>query len=216
MHFNMLQPELKTAWLWWINCSELKRPTGNECLAIANATPSPGSLQPYTTPGVMSVFFNHLHCRTRTMAQVPTLVAKSLFNTMQLPLSNMKNLFWSCCNYLKQLSPPYASKGAKITQPIIVGYELVMEKVWGCFLNLYYWPAEPAEQSRWSIVIMVTVLSWSRHGCLPPLVLVLQLISSDTVKEHKQAWVVSGFWIMLLSTCIAERERIRKNRADTR
>ena len=64
----------------------------------------------HTTPGVMSVFFNHLHCGTSTMAQVPTLVAKSLFNAIELPLSNMKNLFWSRCNYLKQLSPPYASK----------------------------------------------------------------------------------------------------------
>lgn len=147
MHSNILQPDLKTARLWWINCSALKRPTGNECLSIAHATPLPGSLQPSTTPGVMNVFFNHLHCGTSTMAQVPTLVGKSLFNAMQLPLSNMKTLFWSCCNYLKQLSPPYASKGAKITQPIMVGYELVMEKVWNCFSNLYYWPIEPAEQS---------------------------------------------------------------------
>lgn len=131
IHPNMLQPELKKASLWWINCSELERPTGNEYLSIANATPLPGSLQPSTPPGVMSVFFNHLHCRMSKMAQVPTLVAKSLFNAMQLPLSNMKTLFWSCCNYLKQHSPPYASKGAKITQPIMVGYELVMEKEWG-------------------------------------------------------------------------------------
>lgn len=122
MHSNVPQPELKTAWIWWINCSKLKRPTGNECLSIANATPSPRSLQPSTTPGVISVFFSHLHCRTRTMAQVPTLVAKSLFTTTQLALSNMKTLFWLCCNYLKQLSPLYASKGAKITQPVMGGY----------------------------------------------------------------------------------------------
>lgn len=129
----------------------------SHCLSIANATPSPRSLQPSTAPAVMSVFFSHLHCRTSTMAQVPTLVAKSLFNTMQLPLSNMKTLFWSCCNYLKQLSPPYASKGAKITQPIVVGYERVMEKVCDWFSNFCFWPTDPAEHSQWTIVIMVTV-----------------------------------------------------------
>lgn len=60
---------------------------------LQNATPSPGSLQPSAAPAVMSVFFNHLHCGTSTMAQVPTLVAKSLFDAMQLPLSDMKTLF---------------------------------------------------------------------------------------------------------------------------
>lgn len=86
-------------------------------------------LSAHTPPGVMSVFFNHLHCRTSTMAQVPTSVAKSLFNNMQLSLSNMKtSSFESCCNYLKQHSPPYAPKGAKITWPVMAGYGLVMEK----------------------------------------------------------------------------------------
>lgn len=93
------------------------------CLAFCTHT------HMHTPPGVMSVFFNHLHCRTSTMAQVPTSVAKSLFNNMQLSLSNMKtSSFESCCNYLKQHSPPYAPKGAKITRPVMVGYGLVVEK----------------------------------------------------------------------------------------
>ncbi len=162
-------------------------------MSIANATPLPGSLQPSTTPGVMSVFFNHLHCRTSTMAQVPTLVAKPLFNAMQLPLSNMKTLFWSCCNYLKQLSPPYASKRCQDHTAnnccLWAGYGESVELLFQSLLLTH--------RARWTIIIVHCnngdcVLSWSRHGCLPPLVLVLQIISSATVKEHKQASVVSA------------------------
>jgi len=49
----------------------------------------------------------------------------------------MNNLFRSCCNYIKQLSPQYASKGASRTRLIMAGYELVMEKVPGGASNLY-------------------------------------------------------------------------------
>ncbi len=167
--------------------SDLKPlPTGNECLSIANVTPLPPSLQLSTNRGVMIVFFNHLHCRTSTMAQVATLVAKSLFNTVQLPLSNMKSFFWSCCNFLKQLSPPYACEAAKIAQPIMAGYELVMEKVWKWFrvsitdqltkLNnhnalLWKWGKRIEPVQAW---LLTSIGSW------------LLLISSSTVKEHKQ------------------------------
>lgn len=189
MHSKVLQKQFKTAWLRWINCGELKRPTGNDSLSIANATPSSGFLQPSTPPGVMSVFFNHYHSRTSTMAQVPMLVAKSLFSIM-LPSQKNENPLLIML-HLPQHSL-YASKGAKITQPVMAGYELVIEKEWGCFSNFYYWPMNPAEQSWWFFVRMVKVYcSWSHHICFPALVLALQLILFDTVKEHKQAWVFS-------------------------
>ena len=50
-----------------------------------------------------SIFFNPLQCRTSTMAQVPTLDAKSFFEPMQLSLSSTKTLFRSGCNCLKPL-----------------------------------------------------------------------------------------------------------------
>lgn len=104
IHSKMLRPEIRNSLTMMDQC-ELKRPTGKQCHFIADATPLLHSLQPSTTPVVVSVlFFNHLLCRMSTMAQVPPLVAKSLFNAMQLSLSKMKSLFGSCCNYLKQLS----------------------------------------------------------------------------------------------------------------
>lgn len=139
---NVMETRLETARLGWINCSEPKRPTGNECLSIANATPLPGFLQPRTPRAGTGHFFNHSRCRTSTMAQVPTLVAKSPFNAAQLPLSSMKTVFWSCRNYLKQPCPSYTSRGAKITQPIMAGCVLVMEKEWNCFICII----DPAER----------------------------------------------------------------------
>lgn len=72
------------------------------------------------------------------------------------------------------------------------------EKVWLLFQCLLF-----THGPSWTIIMTPcnngeSVRRWSRHGCLPPLVLVLQLISSATVKEHKQAWLVS--YSMLLST----------------
>lgn len=95
--------------------------------------------------------------------------------------------------------------------------------LWACYgerVGLLFQSLLLTHGPSWTIIMVHfnngdNVLSWFRHGCLPPLVLVLQLISSATVKEHKQAGVVSAFCTMLMSTCKAERDRIRKCRADT-
>ena len=148
-------------------------------------------------------FLHHLHCRTSTMAQVPTLVAKSLFKAMRLPLSKMKTVFWSSCNYLETtLSSICIYRCQDHTANngwLCAGYE---DRV-GLFY-LYYWPS-------WTIIMVhcndgESVSSLSLHGCLPPLDLLLQLISSATVKEHKQARVVRGFCAKSWSTCKAQTE----------
>lgn len=69
------------------------------------------------------------------MAQVPMLVP-SLYSASCSSQKYENPLLIML--HLPQQSPLYASKGAKITQPGMAGYELVIEKEWGCFSSFYY------------------------------------------------------------------------------
>lgn len=71
---------------------KLKRPIGSECLHCKCHSIA-WLLSARHNSCITSVFLNHLLCRMSSMAQVPTLVAKLLFNTVQLAFQRYENPF---------------------------------------------------------------------------------------------------------------------------